>query len=189
MGEITLVRDGMPDLLPMQGRSPGIHISQIIRYLCIRLGHFEDRGEEAWNQAQLELGNAFEHAIVERYALNDPDRYVRPGELERDKLFGSPDLLDIIEETVDELKCTWMSSMKHDVEGEKFWRYWVQIKAYCYMMGWSVGRLHVLFVNGDYRNSGPVYRVWRQEFTQQELWENWQMLLSHAAYVTPEGHS
>lgn len=202
MGDILLIRDGMPDLLPMLHRSPGVHISQIIHYMCVKLGHYAAREPGVgFNHAQLELGNAFEHAIVQRMHLAYPEQYAQLGELECDGLFGTPDLVNLEHDIIEELKCTWMSASR-DVEEDKFWRYWVQIQAYLYMMSkltgtwWLVGRLHVLFVNGDYKDrngkysasgqGGPVYRVWQQRFTVQELQENWRLLVNHAQYVEPE---
>lgn len=181
MSEANLIYDGAPVLLPMQGRSDGIHISTIIKELCIRLGHFKER-DEGPIQAQLELGNALEWAIIQRYILEDPDRYMAPGELELDDLFGTPDVADVEDLAIEEIKLTWMSS-RHEIDSDKFWRYWVQLMAYCKMMGWTLGRLHICHVNGDYtydNGSGPVYRVWERRFTKAELNENWAMLLIHA---------
>jgi hypothetical protein len=183
-----IIREGVPSLLPMDNRSPGLHVSEIINRLCVQLGHWVPT--EGPNLVKFELGNALEHAVVERYALHDPDRYIRPGELVLDDVYGTPDLLDLYDEAVEECKCTWLST-KHPVDGTKFWHYWVQIKCYCKMMGWSKGRLHVCFVNGNYRRgddeSGPVYRVWEVEFTQEELDKNWAMILKHGRRWQQEG--
>jgi hypothetical protein len=172
----------------MLNRSPGIHVSHVIHKLCVSLGHYVPDDEP--NKVKWELGNALEHAIVERYALHDPDRWIRPGELVLDDVYGTPDLLDLYDEAVEECKCTWLST-KHEVTGQKFWHYWVQVKAYCKMMGWTVGRLHVCFVNGNYKRgddeSGPVYRVWEQRFTQKELDDTWSMLLKHGRKWYAEG--
>ena len=178
---VTLIAENMPVLLPMQGRSSGVHISTIINDLCIRLGHYDPK--EDFNQSQLEIGNAFEWAIIERMSLNNPGRYIRPGELTVDGRHGTPDLFDMNVEAVDEFKCTWMS-VKNGPGSKKFWKYETQIKAYCHMVGWLVSHLHVLHLNGDYsfgRMSGPpMYRCYRYVFTQSELTANWSMLMAHA---------
>ena len=173
--DVTLVQDGAPTLLPMQGRSACIHVSDVIRDLCVQLGHFSD--DRDMNMAQLELGCAFEHAIISRYALHDPARYTQPGEIMVDGLPGTPDLFDVVDYMPHEIKCTWMST-KRAPGDEKFWKYEVQLKAYCYMLGANVAKLHVCYVNGDYKNSGPVYRVWQYTWTDNELAENWMMLKS-----------
>lgn len=178
MSEIKLISDVMPELLPMQGRSPGVHVSSIISRMCIALGHFKDDGKDL-PKAYMELGCALEHAIIQRFALDDPDRYQQPGELELDNMFGTPDLLDLTDEAVIEIKLTWMSS-NHEPDSQKFWRYWVQLKAYCKMMGWPLGRLHVCHIVGDWRGSGPIYRVWECKFDREELDDNWFALQTNA---------
>jgi hypothetical protein len=181
-----LIAAGIPDLLPMErGGEPGCHISAIIRSLCLRLGHFEDGGEiDEKQQTRMELGCAFEDAVAKalaaRWAKAYPDRYAQPGEMEKDGLIGTMDLLDVIDWAAVEIKLTWMSS-RHEIESVKFWRYWAQLKAYCYMAETRIGRLHIGHINGNYRDDrGPNYNVWEDEFSKQALAENWRMLITHA---------
>lgn len=175
--------DGIPDLLPMQGRSEGMHISDIIRYLCISLGHFDDDGGGKEPPiTRWQLGSAFERAICNRFSEHFPDRYVVAGEAEKDGLFGTLDLLDTEDWAVEEIKLTWMSS-RHETHSKKFWKYWVQLKAYCWMWETCLGRLSVCHVNGDYRfgevSGNPIYRRWEAEFSRKELKDNWEMLLKN----------
>lgn len=185
MGEIKLIADKMPNILPMTGRShDGIHVSEVIHDLCVRLGHYTPRDDEEWNQAQLELGNAFERSIIDRLEEHSKGRYFKPGELELDNIYGTPDLIDVTDEAVHEMKCTWASSRhQYDHEGPKLWKYWLQLRSYCHMLGWTTGRLHVMFVNGGYtydKGSGPEYRCWEQKFTKKELEQNWNMIRRRA---------
>lgn len=193
-----LVAQGLPELLPMiRTGDPESHVSAIIRSLCLRLGHFAEEDESSMTQEERasrttrwELGSAFENAVaaglVRRTAKSDPDRYQIIGELEDDGLIGTPDLVDLEEGSIIEIKLTWLSA-RHTVDSEKFWKYWVQLMAYIKMLAVSrIGYLHVAHVNGDYRNSGPIYNIWREEFTQQQLDENWRMLKSHAAVMARE---
>lgn len=187
---LTQLPDGIPDLLPMQERSEGAHVSDIIRYLCIQLGHFEDAGDisdmEAEDQVRLltrwQLGSAMERAIANRFSEHFPERYIQPGELSQDGLYLTPDLLDVEDYAVEEIKLTWMST-RHEPNSKKFWKYWVQLKAYCHVLQTGLGRLSVCFLNGNYRwgdpGASPVYRRWEAEFTRQELQENWNMLLKN----------
>lgn len=184
-----LVSTGINELLPMQrSGQPESHISHLIRNLCVRLGHFEDEdpdmddADRARRQTRWELGSAFERAVIgglaARHADDDPHRFAIPGELEHDGLIGSPDLLDIPDQTVIEIKLTWMSS-RHDPESEKFWKYWVQGKAYAHMIGWNTVRVHAGHVMGNYKDDrGPIYNIWEDTFTDQQLLENWTMLLN-----------
>lgn len=190
--KVTIAGDGIKELFPMvRTGDPYKHISMIIRYLCLKLGHFEDDGQGP-AITRMELGSAFEEAVQEglarRYVLDDPHRYVRPGELELDDLIGTPDLLDLTLKAVVEIKLTWMSTRQgDDPNSEKFWKYWTQLKAYCKMMEWTVGYLHVGFVNGNYRDDRlPRYTIWRAEFTQSEINENWAMLVSNGKKMRQE---
>lgn len=190
MAKVELVATEMPVLLPMMGRSPGIHISEIIHELCVRLGKYAP--SEQFNQSQLELGNAFEWAIIARMQRQHPHRYVDIGELTVDDIHGTPDQGDVEEEAIDEVKCTWMSS-NHGPGSDMFWKYEQQIKSYCYMVGWSRAYLNVLFVNGDYAwrkkdatvtmaELGPShFRRYRYDFSQSELEQHWRVMLMHAA--------
>jgi hypothetical protein len=179
--KVKLIRDVMPNLLPMV-RTPGTHVSALIHEICLTLGHYKDDGGEP-NMARMELGNCFEHALIQRLELDDPDRYVRIGEIECEGLYGTPDLIDVIDECDDEVKCTFMSS-KNGPGSEKFYKYETQLKAYLYMLGWNKGRLHVLFVKGDYTwtpAGEPQYRQWEYIFSQAELDANWSTLKQQAA--------
>jgi hypothetical protein len=182
--ECTLIQDGAPNLLPMQGRSPCIHVSDVIRDICIATGQFD--GDREMNMAQMQLGRALEYAIISMVALDDPDRYIQPGEVMVDGLPGTPDLFDVIDYLPHEIKCTWMTT-KWAPGSEKFWKYEVQLKAYAYMLGACKGRLHVCYINGAaYPKRGerrdefpyaPEYKVWEYTWSKSELAENWLMLL------------
>lgn len=170
-------------------RSPGHHVSEIINRICVRLGKFEERDSSSRPpQIQLEVGNVMESVIAkglaERFALDQPDRYIHGLELERDGVTGNLDLLDTVDFAVEECKCT-KYSIRHDVEGEKFWHYWRQLQSYCYMIGSNIGRLHVVFINGNYKydptdpNAGWQYRVWEDKWTDAELMMNWRMIVGN----------
>lgn len=180
MGNIILESDYMPELLPMEDRTPGLHVSSIIKDLCFKLGYLEDDGKQR-SEAYLRLGNAFEFALVEMTAREHPDRYMQIGELELDNIFMTPDLIETREHVVEEIKVTWMST-RGEPDHQKFWRYWTQIKAYCMAMETRIGRLKVCHVNGFYewvKGGEPRYRSWRQEFSRIELQRNWDMLRRH----------
>jgi hypothetical protein len=102
----------------------------------------------------------------------------RPGEVELDGIVGSPDGYDPDAGMLDEYKCTWKSI--NNAHPEQVWKWMTQVKGYCKMLGVTTVRFHVLYINGDYRGSGPIYRSYLFSFTQKEIDENWQMLLNHA---------
>lgn len=187
MARVELVTQIMPALLPMQGRhATNIHVSEIVNDMCVRLGKYAPR--EEFNQSQLELGNAFEHAIIARMRADNPDRYFDLGELELDGISGTPDLGDLDENAIDEMKCTWMST-KWGPGSDKFFKYELQIKSYAHMAEFGRAYLNVLFVNGDYtygkdkdgRLKGPSeFRRWRYDYTVAELTQHWRVMLLHA---------
>lgn len=183
MADIRLVAEGLPDLCPMQNRSPGVHVSHVINDLCVRLGHYnpdEWKNEGPDRYTRMGMGSALEHAIIERYYRTYPDRFTVLGELERDGLYGTPDLFDMVASSVHEMKLTWMSS-RHEIDSQKFWKYWRQLMAYCAMLRVNTGVLHVGFVNGNYKDDrSPIYRVWECEWTTEEIESNWRMLLNHS---------
>lgn len=188
--DVRIVRRGIPELTPMvRTGSENAHVSTIIRSLCIKMGHFAPDDEEGERDYTLmELGSAFERALVNalaaRYVESAPDRYVQPGELELDGLIGTPDLLDLDPYAINEIKLTKLSS-RQPLDGPKFWKYWVQLMAYCRMAETTRGYLHVCFLNGDYReNRSPDYRVYECNFTIDELKRNWRMLKVHQARMT-----
>ena len=131
----------------------------------------------------MELGCALEHAIAERYEQDEPGRYLAIGELALDGVTGTPDLVDLVDNAVIEIKLTWSSGSleRNPPDSQKFWRYWVQLMSYCKMYGTNTGRLHVCHINGDYaENRFPIYRVWERKFTDEELATNWRMILTNA---------
>lgn len=174
-------------------RSHGIHVSEIIRDILNRaiipgqrrpemeltpeekrrMGNYAAIGwvwEELVRMAMLEMEGGL---------WGDMKRYVRAGEIERDGIIGTPDWVDTKDEAVIEFKATWRSS-RRPIETD-FWHWWVQIKAYCWMLGTNDATLVAFFVNGDYRDSGPQIRMWKAGFKTEELKDNWKMLYNHAS--------
>ena len=79
---------------------------------------------------------------------------------------------------LEEYKFTWKSSSRPP---EDNWRWVTQMKAYCYVLGLTEANLRVFYANGDYRqNRKPLYQGYRFTFREDELKENWAMLINHA---------
>jgi len=116
---------------------------------------------------------------------------VRPKPIELDGIVGSPDgvIPDIPPAQwvgdgsavrtceagliVEEYKCTAMSSRKSPAD---MWKWIMQVKGYCKMLGTTKCIFRVLHV----RDFVPVYNPWELVFTQAELDENWQAILNQA---------
>ena len=174
-----LLSDRMLDLFRME-RTPGLHVSTAI-YAVMESLHPERFGSDPPDQVRMNLGNAFEYALVDALTQAYPDRYLRPGELSLDDITGTPDLWDTVDWATVEIKLTWASSRRAvDIEDPWFWRYWAQLKSYAHMAGQSTGRLIICFVNGDYKDSGPQALMWEDKWSVQELEENWEMIKAYA---------
>jgi len=158
------------------GRSGGTHVSGLIRRIMQRLEPSKYSDDGGPDTARMALGVAYEEALEQSLSKHWGPRVVRPGEVERDGIVGSPAGIDLEEERLDEIKLTWMK-YEPDLDHPKYWKWLVQVRAYLAMLGWTRARLWIFFVNGDYRGSGPLTKVFDLEFTIQETEETWQMLL------------
>ena len=160
-------------------RSEGFHLSTVLDYIENTLG-IGKSGRVFTEEDKLyaELGFLWEGVLRERdFDLLDPSQ-VYIGEFELDGIIGSPDGVDLINEVVYEYKCTWKSPKKHPIETETRWLW--QVKSYCKMVGYSTVVFRVLYINGDYSPIRPIYHTYHITFTQEELDENWNMVLTNA---------
>jgi hypothetical protein len=88
---------------------------------------------------------------------------------------------------VHELKATWKSSRSTTETPleriSKEWLWYAQTKSYCWMASNALpepvttGHLHVLWVNGNYRGSGPEFRTYELTFSVDELRAHWKLML------------
>jgi len=159
-------------------RKPGLHLSDIIQYLCLSRGMFK---ETPTNSTRLQLGLAFEWATKARYRADPRYNYVEMP-FTKDKIHCNPDFVDL-NMSVDEFKLTWLSSSK-GWDADAFWKYIIQVMAYCYGLDYNTGRLHVCHVNGDYKwgtpGAEPTCPVYEEHWTRRDLLRNWEMLRSNA---------
>lgn len=157
-----------------------IHLTDIILYIDRKLSLSKHtKGGMKWNMhATQEVGFLWEevlsHVLADRYAA-------RIGEVECDGIVGSPDglntdPLDIVPLVNEEYKATWRSVNKTP---ESIWYWDTQFKSYCHMLGVNITLLRVLYINGDYKGSGPIPMTFRIEYTDTELQENWGMITNH----------
>lgn len=182
---ITLVSSGIPDLLPMQDRSSGLHHSEVLSDYCIRQGHYE-KSDMEMNRVQ--LGCALEDTIAARYAQQYPNRYIQPGEL---WLGGdlpiTPDLYDTLTGEPEEIKLSWISS-RHPPDSQKFDRFWWQVMSQCCALGVTSGKLNITHIRGDYKGFEIHHNVWRREFDKTELNQHERTILRHRDRMLREGY-
>lgn len=171
-------------------RSPGLHVSDIIKDICVEIfpkRFSRDDADMPWEK--FELGFTWEAILAQtlaaRFREGRSDIVVHPGEIYADGIYMTPDAVDFKTYTLEEYKCSWARSTR-EITDDLFWHWIVQAKAYCYGMQqcglpFTKSILRVLFINGDYReHRNAVVRVWELEFTQLEIKENWEMLVQHA---------
>lgn len=180
-----------PDLLPMTGRSPGIHVSDVIA----RLKGYDNDAPTNAQLGRMQLGCALEWAIVERFKRHYAGQFKDVGELELNSVFGTPEpcvFIDQQTKRVTEIKLTWMrappipadslsdSSILFD---EKFFVWRTQLMSYCYMYGTTLGRLIAAFVHA---NGECDWRDWSVDFDRADLVKNWAMIASCAEVMQKE---
>jgi hypothetical protein len=172
--KVELVEDKLPDIgSSALERSPGLHLSSIIKDLNKTLGRSKEGS--GWDMGPTcAVGLLWEEILSTHFAEALGDRI---GEVELDGVAMTPDGFIVDEWVLAEHKATWRSSTKHSV-GD-IWDWMTQIKAYCYALNTHRCLLRVLWVVGDYRGSGPQYQCFLLTFTDNELMDNWQMLMNH----------
>lgn len=187
-------------------RSAGVHLSGIIKKVLQALGKLKP-DEEARDEMPLcmAVGMAWEnwvvglHAGQERWAIE-----WQPGEWECDGVFGTPDGIgehieykakvlaggikrtQVVHRCLDEFKCTWKSEhTRKNIVEESLWMW--QLAANCYAMRLEWARLHVLWVNGDYRPPSAKYMVYTVRFERKDLEEFWQnVVMKNKGSAIPE---
>lgn len=191
---VKLKSTGLPELYPPMKRSEGVHVSDKIKRICLDRGIYDE--QTVLDHTRMRLGQAFEWAIIQSLARNYPHRYIVPGEIVHDNIYGNPDLLDIEDEALEEIKWTFRSSgqneespdycevghialPQHSIHSIKFWKDWCQLKCYCHMMGLTKGRLVLCHVRGNYKGFEIHHNVWEADFTKQELLENWLLIKNY----------
>lgn len=164
-------------------RSDGLHVSEIYKRLMTQLEPAK-YGKPIDDDARrrMEIGilfeNVLEQALAEKYGT------VRPGELiSPEGIKMSPDGINPELVAGEEYKATF-KSCRHGIMGEggdplpNFYVWFVQMMAYgkwLYLDRWL---LRVLFICGDYsRPILPQFHSYDITFTQDEMDNNWQMLL------------
>lgn len=166
------------------GRSPGVHLTQVIRDMAEVSGIGKDSGflEEdlAWFACG---GHLWEHVFdnAHKQAIDRGD-LISPGEFFLDGVFATPDRVDLSRPALIELKCRWQSSRKFENLEKNYWCELTQLRCYCHMLGILEGDLIIFFLVGDWRPPIPCVRGVNLKFTDFELEETWMQILGHAKW-------
>lgn len=187
-------------------RSSGIHLSKVLRVAAARQGVLKlnpknlslvevgGDGTEFWNsldplsRLRMAIGLAWE----DFYAKQLPEVVYHPGELTIDGVFMTPDGegLDVIhvhnrphyKKVIHEFKTTGKSCRVMQRLQDEF--LWIeQMKGYCKGAETDTAYLHALFLHGDHMKPlQPQIRCARIEFTQMEINQSWDRILSTIRY-------
>lgn len=160
-------------------RSSGVHLSGVLDYAIVQSGLMNKQEIDTEEMPlRMAVGMAWENWVVGLY----PDMVWQPGEWESCGVYGTPDGLSIDYEhivnglsrtVVEEFKCTWysMNKWKNILDAK---RYIWQLCANCKALNTTYARLHVLWINGDYKDHrGPHYRTYLIQFSVPEINTFW----------------
>lgn len=197
-----LIPTTIPPPMSRHPRTPGIHLSAVIRCIATEAGLLkrnvaddlslvEVGGNEEWwgrlsepDRLRISIGLAWEEWYIPQMGyIND-----HPGEMQLDGIYMTPDgeSLDVVLNhhmlCLHEVKATYKST-KTVGNLDSQWMWLAQTKAYCKAMGTMRAFLHVLFLCGDYSfPMTPQLRVWRIDYDQAELDENWETMTGYVRY-------
>jgi len=171
-------------LTPSIDRSQGIHLTDIMRALKW------DKYREAFGEPTAEIRLIWECGFIWERVLSEgiykPAGIIRPEPICLDKIWCSPDGIDrkgifvpgggLIED-----KYTDRSEAKHEILED--WWFMTQAKSYCKVTGYNKTLFRILYASGDYsRKIGrrKIDRYYLIEFTDQEINDNWSLILNYA---------
>ena len=177
--EIQITDNVWPKTLFEEGdREEGLHLGTVIKSLENASGlGYTGKG---FNDMQLtaEIGLLWElvlgKVMAEKYAT-------RPQQIQVDGIWMSPDGIGPdpageVPLVVEEFKASWKSTKSSPVDS---FYYMCQVKSYCHAVGTNVAVMRIFYILGDYKGSGPQYRIARIVFSDQELEDNWKMIVKH----------
>lgn len=169
-------------------RSPGIHLSGVLAAVAQRIGVLKPGAP--WDDElplRMVVGHMWEEFAVSLY----PEIDWQPGEICVDGVWMTADGIQAGgtphcgADVLHEFKATWKRT-RSGAEMLEEW-YWMR-QGMGYSHGYGVRHVwwHVLFVNGDYRDSGPQYKRYLIEFSDKEIEQTWTMVCNHKHLAVAE---
>lgn len=181
--KVEKLNDTLDDLLleASPARTPGLHLSQIIRSICQALEP-KKYADGPVNPLYTDPGFTFERVLETAWSSRHAGNIFRPGEFDHDGVLCSPDYIDLStdpEGVLVESKMTEMSMVGCPTD-PKFRKWLWQIAAYCHVLGLRKSRLHVLWLKGNYKEIRRAYEVFSIEWEDGEAAQTWAYLTNHA---------
>jgi hypothetical protein len=192
------------------GRSPGTHLSAVIKRLRIKLGELRLTSNDAFAMFGFIFELLVEKALAAYLSFNQEDM-IEPGEQCCDRIYMTPDRFNPFlgkNGRVFEYKASWLSlggsktkpsifidgdrenGLDVEVFQERFWYWLIQLMAYCRALGTREGAIVALLINGDYTfrppYGGPQFLCITFEFTEAEIEENWELVVREAREMERE---
>lgn len=173
-------------------RSPGVHLSGVLRYVGITTGLLVPIAQTSNGSNQVDideeefplrmaLGQFFEEGASGLY----PDMSWQPGEMCKSGVYGTCDGMSYVDGqlVLEEFKLTWKSEWNYG--GDKFiranWMWMRQVMGYLAM--WQdvckdciTARFTICWVNGNYRPPAPKLSRYVVEFSQRDIDMCWDMI-------------
>lgn len=190
----TVVEMFLPES-PMP-RGVGVHASGIIRAIAMEMGILKSDGAEEVTLAdkrnitnetailRMAIGLSWEEFYINNILLKE-EVVKHPGQMCLDGVYMTPDGESLTlrgKKTaliIHEVKATYKSTRTVG-DLEKEWMWLTQLKCYCKGAKTRYGKLHVLFICGDYTFPiRPLVKAWDIEFSQKELDDNWELMTAY----------
>ncbi|HXN71603.1 MAG TPA: hypothetical protein VN861_03510 [Candidatus Acidoferrales bacterium] len=170
-----------PQSITGHTRSPGLHLTDVIRDIASTIGIAKDSAGEDDLDWYASGGWLWERVFDLAHAeAVTSGTLINPGEFECDGIVGTPDRLDTKLWELWELKCRWMAAWKFEQLEKYFFLELMQCKSYCHMVSTNVCNLGVFFVAGNWRPPVPQAPCVRLEFSDREIADNWSQIMEHA---------
>lgn len=195
----------LPVPISKHPRSVGVHVSSIIRSIAIENGVLKaeqaegfslvELSNDAWwnglkqaDQLRICIGLAWEQFYIP-YIGDVTDH---PGEMQIDGIYLTHDgeSIDTILTAKGEQPCKALHEVKGTYKSVKTvgdlatqWMWLSQMKGYCHALNTRLAYMHTLFLCGDYKYPiTPQLKVWRIEFTQAEIDDNWELMVGYVEH-------
>jgi len=201
--DLELLRSGLStDTVRMEPRSPGLHLSDLLRdveNVIIKPGQrkldADQTPEEiATRNRYFEMGFLWEQVMEAAFKQRqvdglDPRKFLRQMEVQFDGVYSTIDAIHIPDWRVIETKLTFRSARRAalDCIEFEFWSWFAQLRWNCLAHSTRLASLLVLFVNGTYAPSVPMTKRFDVVFAEEELLDNQRMVKQHEAVMRKHG--